>query len=55
MDVTVDQSGKIEHTHSLTVVAYANGNAKSLMISAIEKRKLLTIMRARFPQTNIYL
>jgi hypothetical protein len=42
----VDQSGKIEDTHKLTVVAFGNGKAKSLQISAVEKRKLITTMRS---------
>lgn len=41
----IDQSGKIENTKNLTVVAYSNGKSKSLSIKAIEKRKLLKILR----------
>ena len=41
----IDQSGKIENTKNLTVVAYANGKSKSLKISAVEKRKLLRVLR----------
>ncbi|WKZ25967.1 MAG: hypothetical protein QY322_01510 [bacterium] len=41
----IDQSGKIENTKSLTVVAYAGDKTKSLKISAVEKRKLLKILK----------
>jgi len=52
----IDQSGKIEDTHKLTIVAFANGRFKSLKISATEKQKLLIIMREfDFPKkTYIY-
>jgi len=45
MKCIIDQSGKAEATSSTTVVAYANGKAKSLKISAVEKRKVLAVMR----------
>ncbi len=45
MKVYIDQSGKIENTGKLTVVAYANGKVRSLKISAVEKRKLLAVMK----------
>jgi len=47
MRCVVDQSGKVEHTNKLTVVAFSNGIQKSLVISAVEKRKLLVAMRER--------
>jgi len=52
----IDQSGKIEDTQKLTIVAYANKKAKSLIIKATEKRKLIKIMREKdFPKkTFIY-
>lgn len=45
MKYYIDQSGKIENTKSLTVVAYAGGETKSLKISAVEKRKLLKVLK----------
>lgn len=45
MIIEIDQSGKIENTSKLTVVAYANGKSRSILISAVEKRKLVKIMR----------
>lgn len=45
MRVHVDQSGKIEYTSKHTVVAYANGQNKSIYISSSNKQKLLKIFR----------
>lgn len=45
MKVYIDQSGKVENTSKLTVVAYANGKVRSIQISAVEKRKLLGAMK----------
>ena len=45
MKCYIDQSGKVENTSKLTVVAYANGKMRSLKISAVEKRKLLVVMK----------
>ena len=41
----IDQSGKVEDTRKLTVVCFANGKLKTLLISAKEKRRVLVIMR----------
>lgn len=41
----IDQSGKVEDTRKLTVVCFANGKVKTLLISAKEKRKVLIVMR----------
>lgn len=46
MRIEIDQSGKVEDTKKLTVVCLANGKAKTLLISAQEKRKVLIVMRA---------
>lgn len=46
MDFEIDQSGKVEDTNKLTVVAFANGKVKSLKISAVEKQKLVQAMKA---------
>jgi len=45
MTIQIDQSGKIEDSNRLTVVAFSNGRIKSLKISAVEKQKLITVMR----------
>jgi len=45
MKYYIDQSGKVESTQKLTVVSCANGKVKTLLISAVEKRKLLVAMR----------
>lgn len=45
MTYEIDQSGKIEDTNKLTVVAYANGRIKSVKIGSVEKRKLLAAVR----------
>lgn len=41
----IDQSGKVEDTRKLTVVCFANGKAKTLLISAKEKRMALNAIR----------
>ena len=41
----IDQSGKIEDTRRLTIVAFANGKCKALKILAVEKQKLINTMR----------
>lgn len=49
----IDQSGKIEHTSKLTIVALANGKKKSIKISATEKQKLLAALKElEYPKTN---
>jgi hypothetical protein len=45
MTYQIDQSGKVEDTNKLTVVAYANGQIKSVKIGSAEKQKLLSVMR----------
>ena len=45
MKIQIDQSGKVENTNKLTIVAYANGKTKILKINAREKRKLIMAMR----------
>lgn len=50
----IDQSGKIENTRYLTVVAYSNGKSKSIRISAVEKRKLISIFKTLDYPNRIY-
>jgi|SRR3989304_6631589 len=52
----IDQSGKIEDTHKLTIIASANSKTKVLKISATEKQTLVNQMREiEFPRkTYIY-
>ena len=45
MTYEIDQSGKVEDTNKLTVVAYANGKIKSVKIGSVEKQKLLAAIR----------
>lgn len=45
MKYYIDQSGKIENTKNLTVVAYSADKSKSLKISAVEKRKLVKVLK----------
>lgn len=53
MQLQIDQSGKVEDTAKLTIVAYANGIEKTLKISGVEKRKLIRTMRMLdYPKTT---
>lgn len=54
MKIEIDQSGKIEDTNRLTVVAYSNGYTKSLMITARDKRSIQSIFR-RIKQTRVFI
>jgi len=45
MRYQIDQSGKVEDTNKLTIVAVADGKAKTLKISAKEKQRLIKVMR----------
>lgn len=45
MTVYIDQSGKVEDTRQVTVVAFANGHSRSIRIGAREKQKLVRMMR----------
>ncbi len=55
MKYYIDQSGKIENTKSLTVVAYAGSETKSLKISAVEKRKLIFVLKKLEGPNKIYI
>lgn len=50
MQVEVDQSGKVEQTNKVTVLAFANGVERSILISASQKRKVLAVLKKRRPQ-----
>ena len=53
MTYQIDQSGKIESTSKLTVVAVANGVIRSIVIKGVEKRRLITAMKnLDYPKTN---
>ena len=53
MTYQIDQSGKIESTNKLTVVAVANGVIRSIVIKGVEKRRLITAMKnLDYPKTN---
>lgn len=45
MQIEIDQSGKIEYTRVDTVVAFSNSKSKSILIKAVEKRRLQTVFR----------
>jgi glycogen synthase len=54
--IEVDQSGKVEQTNMDTVIAFSNGKAASLRITAKVKRDLVTAMRAEgYRGTAFYL
>src|SRR3990172_4276102 len=53
MKIEIDQSGRIEYTSKLTVVAYSNGVNKSLLITAKDKRKIQAIYR-RIGQPRLF-
>lgn len=55
MKYQIDQSGKVEDTNKLTIVAFANGKTKTLLITAVEKRKLLIAMRAISPPKKTFI
>ena len=45
MKIEIHQSGKIEDTNRLTIVAYSNGSTKSLMITAKDKKSIQSVFR----------
>lgn len=55
MKFYIDQSGKIENTNKLTIVAFANGKTKSIKINGREKRKLVTYFRRIAGLKKIYI
>ncbi|OGD56998.1 hypothetical protein A2V71_02640 [Candidatus Berkelbacteria bacterium RBG_13_40_8] len=53
MKIEIDQSGRIEYTSKLSVVAYSNSANKSLLITAKDKRKIQAIYR-RIGQPRLF-
>ena len=45
MKIEIDQSGKVEDTAKPTVIAYANGNSRAILIPASNKRQLQELYR----------
>ena len=45
MKIEIDQSGRIEYTNRLTVIAYSNKTNRSLLITAKNKQKIQAIYR----------
>lgn len=45
MKIEIDQSGKVENTSKPTVVAFSNSTQGSVIISAIDKRKIHKLFR----------
>jgi hypothetical protein len=54
MKIEIDQSGKIENTNRLSVVAYANGFCKTLLITARDKKSILTVFR-KIKQPRVFI
>lgn len=46
MRIEIDQSGKIEDTHKLTVLAYSNKISKSILITARDKQAIQKYYRS---------
>ncbi|MCX6810090.1 MAG: hypothetical protein NTZ65_05120 [Candidatus Berkelbacteria bacterium] len=45
MRIEIDQSGKIEDTNRLTVIAFSNAKTGSILITAKDKKKIQSIYR----------
>jgi len=46
MRIEIDQSGKIENTSKNTIIAFSNGEFKSIFISAKDKREVQKVFRS---------
>lgn len=53
MRIEIDQSGKIEKTSKLTVIACSNSQSRSLLVSANDKKVIQNIYR-KFGQPKIF-
>ena len=47
MRIEIDQSGKIEKTNKITVVAYSNNKSGSILISGKDKQKIQSFYRKK--------
>ncbi len=45
MIVEIDQSGRLEHLDTDTVIAYSNGKSRAVLIKVTEKRKIIQILK----------
>ena len=54
MKIEIDQSGKIENTNHLTVIAFSNKINKSILITAKDKKSLQSVFR-RINQPRIFI
>lgn len=54
MKIEIDQSGKIEITNRLTIVAYSNSKHKSILISAKDKKSVQSLLR-KIGQPKLYI
>ncbi len=55
MKCYIDQSGKVENTSKLTIVAFTNGKVKTLKITGREKRRVVRIMRTVEYPERVYI
>lgn len=53
MKIEIDQSGKIENTNQLTVIAFSNSKSGSILITAKDKKAIQKIYR-ELGQPNIF-
>jgi hypothetical protein len=53
MHADVDMSGRIEETNKPTAVGLANGISFSVLLTSVEKRKVLAILKQRYPERDI--
>lgn len=54
MRIEIDQSGKIENTNRLTVIAYSNDHKKSILITAKDKKIIQSVFR-KIGQPKIFI
>lgn len=55
MKIEIDQSGKIENTNKLTVVAYSNSKQKAILITSGNKKKIQAMFRkSHQPRIFVY-
>jgi hypothetical protein len=54
MKIEIDQSGKIENTNKLSIIALVDGFSKTLLISAKDKKSIQVIFR-RIHQPRVFI